>query len=62
MKFIFFRRAARDEVEFKHKKSQQSGPTTPPKSLFDFVNRKINSPTTPTNDQNQDDDDDDDDT
>ncbi|CAF4254706.1 unnamed protein product, partial [Rotaria sordida] len=26
------------------------------KSLFNFANRKTNSPTTPTNDQNQDDD------
>ncbi len=53
-----FRRAARDEAEFKRKKSQQSGPTTPPKSLFNFASRKINSPTTPTNDRHQDYDDD----
>jgi hypothetical protein len=51
-------RAARDEAEFKRKKSQQSGPTTPPKSLFNFASRKINSPTTPTNDRHQDYDDD----
>ncbi|CAF1134069.1 unnamed protein product [Rotaria sordida] len=49
-------RAARDEAEFKRKKSQQTGSITPSKSLFNFANRKTNSPTTPTNDQNQDDD------
>ncbi|CAF3848944.1 unnamed protein product [Rotaria sp. Silwood1] len=47
---------ARGEAELKRKKSQQSGPITPPKSLFNFSNRKTNSPTTPTNNQNQDDD------
>ncbi|CAF4106950.1 unnamed protein product, partial [Rotaria sordida] len=49
-------RAARDEADFKRKKSQQTGSITPSKSLFNFANRKTNSPTTPTNDQNQDDD------
>lgn len=55
-------KAARDEAEFKRKKSQQSGPTTPPKSLFNFAARKMNSPTTPTNDHDDDDDNDDIDT
>ncbi|CAF2834418.1 unnamed protein product [Rotaria sp. Silwood2] len=44
-------RAARDEAELKRKKSQQSTST---KNLFNFSNRKINSPTTPTNTQNED--------
>ncbi|CAF2858309.1 unnamed protein product [Rotaria sp. Silwood2] len=49
-------RTARDEAELKRKKSQQSEAITPPKSLFNFSNRKTNSPITPTNDQNRDDD------
>lgn len=59
---FFCRKAARDEAEFKRKKSQQSGPTTPPKSLFNFAARKMNSPTTPTNDHDDDDNNDDIDT
>ncbi|CAF1312819.1 unnamed protein product [Adineta steineri] len=58
-------RAARDEAEFKRKKSPQPEAKTPPKGLFNFAHRKLNSPTTPTNDRNQnnnnDDDDDDED-
>lgn len=52
---LVFRRTARDEAEFKRKKSQTSRPTTPSKSLFNFANRIINSPTTPTNDRNSND-------
>lgn len=62
-------RTAREDAEFKRKKSQQTPSITPPRSLFKQSNRKVNSPTTPTNDQNRtslivddDDDDDDDDT
>jgi hypothetical protein len=55
--FILNRRTARNDAEFKHKKPQQSILTSPQKSLFKFVNRKMNSPTTPTNDQVEDDDD-----
>ena len=55
--FIYFRRIARDEAEVKRKKSQRSAPTTPPKSLFNFANRIIHSPTTPTNDRHDDDED-----
>ncbi|CAF4093447.1 unnamed protein product, partial [Rotaria sordida] len=36
-------RAARDEAELKHKRSQQLSSTTPLKSLSDFDNRKTNS-------------------
>jgi hypothetical protein len=55
--FFSFRRTARDYAEFKRKKSQQSAPMTPPKILFNFANRLLNSPTTPTNDHNQEDED-----
>ncbi len=45
--YFINRRAARDEAEFKRKKYQQSGSTTPPKTYSD--NQKANSPPTPTN-------------
>jgi hypothetical protein len=50
------RRSARDEAEFKRKKSQQIGSTTPPKSLSALDNGKANSPPTPTNDRHEDND------
>lgn len=46
-------RTAREDAEFKRKKSQQTPSITPPRSLFKLPNRKVNSPTTPTNDQNR---------
>ena len=45
------RRAARDEVELKRKRSQPSTGTTPPKTQSQSNNPKQSSPTTPTNER-----------
>ncbi|CAF0798126.1 unnamed protein product [Adineta steineri] len=44
-------RTARDDIEFRRRKSLQPGSNSPPKNSSHLNNQKINSPPTPTNDQ-----------